>query len=89
MNLPVLDEFVKIFEVAGSGVLGPTSTSRPGYPGTDIARPPAPGLGGTRDGTERGEPELLVGVSVFALRPGVPLMEVLSRFDKAPSYLEA
>jgi hypothetical protein len=38
---------------------------------------------------ERGEREPLFGVSVFALRAGVPLIELLSRFDEAPSYLEA
>jgi hypothetical protein len=31
----------------------------------------------------------LYGVSVFALRPGVPLIELLVRFDEAPSYLQA
>jgi hypothetical protein len=38
---------------------------------------------------ERGEREPLFGASVFALRAGVPLIELLSRFDEAPSYLEA
>jgi hypothetical protein len=36
-----------------------------------------------------GQREVLFGVSVFARRPGVTLVEVLTRFDMAPAYLEA
>jgi hypothetical protein len=36
-----------------------------------------------------GRPEVLFGISVFARRPGVALVEVLARFDSAPAYLEA
>jgi hypothetical protein len=38
---------------------------------------------------ESGRVVVLYGVSVFALRPGVPLAELLVRFDEAPSYLQA
>ncbi len=36
-----------------------------------------------------GRREVLFGVSVFARRPGVAPIEVLTRFDAAPAYLEA
>lgn len=38
--------------------------------------------------TEPGHREQLVGVSVFARRPGVDLTALLARFDEAPAFLE-
>ena len=32
---------------------------------------------------------MLFGISVFARRPGVALVEILARFDMGPAYLEA
>jgi hypothetical protein len=37
----------------------------------------------------RGRRQVLFGISVFARRPGVALVQVLARFDAAPAYLEA